>query len=336
MFSGYSNFSGGVDTAFAVILGISLFFLVGITAVIIYFIVKYNRKRNPVASEIEGSTRLEIIWTVIPLILVMFMFWIGWHSYIPERKIPGDAMKVKVTAQMWSWRFEYENGKIADTLYVPVNKSVALYMVSVDVIHSLYIPAFRIKEDVVPGKDNSMWFKALLPGSYDLFCAEYCGLRHSYMGTMVKAVDQATFNKWYGSGPAKLDSAAAAVPGAEGRMIVEQKACIACHSVNGTKIVGPSYKDIFGHKVTVITDGKEREVMVDEAYIRKSILEPEADVVKGFVKGSMVSSRAVMNSSRLSDGIDAPSISDGNDSSLDSGCKITELTSRIPYNSSTE
>jgi len=299
MFQGYSNFSGGVDTAFAIIGGISLFFLIGITAVIIIFIVKYNKKNNPVASEIEGSTKLEIIWTVIPLILVLFMFWIGWRSYTPEHNIPADAMKVKVTAQMWSWRFEYENGKIEDTLYVPVNKSVALYMTSLDVIHSLYIPAFRIKTDVVPGKDNSMWFKSLVAGEYDLFCAEYCGLRHSYMGTVVKVVDQGTFDKWYAATPPKIDSTVAAIPGAEGRLIVEQKACIACHSIDGTKIVGPSWKGIFGHKATVITGEKEREVTVDEAYIRKSILEPEADVVKGFTKGSMISYKGQLTDEQI-------------------------------------
>jgi len=300
MFQGYSNFSGGVDTAFAIIVGISLLFLVGITTVIIFFIVKYNKKKNPVATEIEGSNKLEIIWTVIPLILVLYMFWLGWSSYIPMRKVPDDAMKVKVTAMMWSWRFEYENGKVDDTLYVPVNKPVLLNMVSLDVIHSLYIPAFRIKEDVVPGKaENYMWFKSLVPGSYDLFCAEYCGLRHSYMGTIVEVVDQATFDKWYASGPVKVDSTVAAIPGAAGKLLTEQKGCIACHSADGSKIVGPSYKGIFGHKVTITTDGKEREIMVDEEYIKKSILEPDADVVKGFNKGSMISYKGQLNDQEI-------------------------------------
>ncbi len=289
MYSGYSNFSQEVDTAMAIIVGISLFFLIGITTVIIVFLFKYNKKKNPVASEIEGSNTLEIIWTVIPVILVLYMFWLGWSSYLPQRKVPADAMKVNVVARMWSWSFEYDNGKVTDTLYVPVNKPVVLNMVSLDVIHSLYIPAFRIKTDVVPGKDNFMWFKSLVPGSYDLFCAEYCGLRHSYMGTNVVVVDQGTFDKWVATGPAKVDSTVAATPGAEGRLLVEKKGCIACHSVDGTKIIGPSYKNIFGHKVAVETGGKEREITVDEAYIKKSILEPEADIVKGFTKGSMVS-----------------------------------------------
>jgi cytochrome c oxidase subunit II len=291
MFTGNSNFSTGVDTAFAIIIGISLFFLIGITTVIIYFLIKYNKKRNPVATEIPGSNTLEIIWTLIPLILVLFMFWVGWREYIPERSVPADAMKIKVTAQMWSWRFEYANGKVTDTLFIPVNKPVVLNMVSLDVIHSLYIPAFRLKEDVVPGNNpnNFMWFRAGVTGTYDLFCAEYCGLRHSYMGTAVVVLNQDSFDKFYAAGPPKVDSATAANPAFEGKMIVEQKACKACHSIDGTKIVGPSWKGIFGHKVTVETNGKEREITVNEAYIKKSILEPDADVVKGFAKGQMVS-----------------------------------------------
>lgn len=300
MFSGSSNFSSGVDTAFAVIIGISLFFLIGITTVIIYFIIKYNKKKNPVASEIDGSTKLEIIWTVIPLILVLFMFWIGWHAYIPERKVPADAMKIKVTAQMWSWRFEYENGIVEDTLFIPVNKPVLLNMVSMDVIHSLYIPAFRLKEDVVPGKkENYMWFKSAVPGTYDLFCAEYCGLRHSYMGTAVVVLDQSSYDKFYATGPAKVDSTVAAKPGAEGKLLTEQKGCIACHSVDGTKGVGPSYKGIFGHKTIVETNGKEREVLVDEAYLKKSILEPDADVVKGFPKGTMPLQKGLLTEDQI-------------------------------------
>ncbi|MFA5971446.1 MAG: cytochrome c oxidase subunit II [Lentimicrobiaceae bacterium] len=290
MFSGNTSLSGAVDTTFAIITGISLFFLIGITAIIIIFIVKYNKKKNPVASEIEGSNKLEIIWTVIPLILVMYMFWLGWRSYIPERNVPADAMKIKVTAQMWSWRFEYANGKVTDTLFVPVNQSVVLNMVSLDVIHSLYIPAFRLKQDIVPGKPlNYMWFKPMVIGSYDLFCAEYCGLRHSYMGTMVQVIDKASFDKWYAAAPPKIDSTMAATPGAEGKLLVEKKGCIACHSSDGTKIVGPSYKGIFGHKTLVVTNGKEREITVDEAYIKKSILDPEADLVKGYPKGTMIS-----------------------------------------------
>jgi len=289
MFSGYSNFVSSVDTAFVFILGISALFLIGITGAMIYFIIRYNKKKHPVAEEIEGSTKLEIIWTVIPTILVLVMFWLGWHAYIPQRKIPADALNVKVTAAMWSWRFEYDNGKVTDTLIVPAGKNVAMHLNAVDVLHSLYIPDFRIKEDLVPNRKNSMWFNAPITGTYELFCTEYCGLRHSYMLSAVKVIPQQEFDAWYAAAPPKMDSAAAAVPGAAGKLIIQSKACIACHTSDGTKLVGPSFKGIYGHKITVVTDGKEREITVDDEYIKRSILEPDADVVKGFTKGQMVS-----------------------------------------------
>jgi cytochrome c oxidase subunit 2 len=289
MYTAYSNFASDVDTVFIIILGISTIFLVGISAAIIYFIIKYNKKKHPVAEEIEGSTRLEIIWTVIPTILVLFMFWIGWRAYAPERNIPKDAIHITVTAQMWSWRFEYENGKVSDTLVVPANKNVGLYLNSMDVIHSLYIPAFRIKEDVVPKRNNSMWFNASTPGIYEIFCAEYCGLRHSYMMSAVKVLKPEQYETWYAATPPKMDSAAAAVPGAEGKLLTQSKACIACHTSDGSKLVGPSFKGIYGTKVIVETDGKEREITVNDEYIKRSILDPTADVVKGFQKGQMVS-----------------------------------------------
>ncbi|MBK7212668.1 MAG: cytochrome c oxidase subunit II [Bacteroidales bacterium] len=300
MYSGYSNFVSNVDTAFIFILGVSAIFLVGITAAMIYFIIRYNKKRNPVAEEIEGSTKLEIIWTVIPTILVMIMFWMGWKAYIPQRQIPKDAMSVKVTAQMWSWRFEYDNGRVTDTLIVPAGKNVAMHLNALDVIHSLYIPDFRIKEDLVPNRKNSMWFNAPIVGTYELFCTEYCGLRHSYMLSAVKVLPEAEFNAWYAaSAQPKLDSAAAAVPGAAGKLIVQGKACIACHTADGTKLVGPSFKGIYGHKVTVVTDGKEREITVDDEYIKQSIINPEADVVKGFQKGQMVSYKGQLSDEEI-------------------------------------
>jgi cytochrome c oxidase subunit 2 len=145
MYSGASNFVEAVATAFVVILGISLFFLVGITVTMIYFVWRYNKKRNPKATPIEGNTTLEIVWTAIPTALVLVMFYFGWAGWKPMKETPPDAMRVKTTARMWSWSFEYENGKLSNKLVLPVNKPVVLDLVSVDVIHSLYIPAFRLK-----------------------------------------------------------------------------------------------------------------------------------------------------------------------------------------------
>jgi len=289
MFSGASTFVSGVDTAFVLIIGISLFFLIGITGTIIVFLVRYNKKRNPVSTDIEGSTKLEIIWTVIPTILVLIMFFYGWNGYTPISRMPKDALKIKVISRMWMWKFEYPNGQVTDTLYVPAGKAIWLDMVSMDVIHSLYIPAFRIKQDVVPGKKNEMWFISNKPGRYDLFCTEYCGLRHSYMITAVQVMPQARFADWYSKAPAKVNSTVAAKPGTIGKTITETKGCVACHTMDGSKLVGPSFKGIYGHKVTVTTAGKEREITVDDEYISRSINDPNADVVKGFNEGQMVS-----------------------------------------------
>ncbi|MBP6870911.1 MAG: cytochrome c oxidase subunit II [Bacteroidales bacterium] len=280
--SGASNFVHGVDLTFIIILGISLFFLVGITAVMIYFVVRYSRKRNPKATNIEGNTKLEILWTVIPLILVLVMFWFGWVGYQPMRKVPEGAIPVKAIGQMWSWSFEYPNGKKSAELVVPLNKPVKLDLFSRDVLHSLYIPAFRIKEDVVPGKNNYMWFTALELGEYDLYCAEYCGERHSYMLSKVKVLPEAEYESWLVQSDIPADEH-------PGLTVLKQNGCIACHSLDGSKIVGPSFKGIYGHEVEVITDGKERKIIVDDEYILKSIYEPNADVVKGFNPGLMIS-----------------------------------------------
>jgi cytochrome c oxidase subunit 2 len=280
--SGASNFVQGVDLSLIIILGISVFFLVGITAVMILFVVRYSRKKNPKATSIEGNKTLEIVWTVIPTILVLIMFYYGWAGFAPMRKVPKDAMTVKVYGQMWSWSFEYENGKRSADLVVPQNQAVKLELISRDVIHSLYIPAFRVKEDVVPGKDNFMWFRALELGEYDLFCTEYCGDRHSYMLSKVKVLPQNEFMAWMVTSD---------VPEGEhpGLTILKQNACTSCHSLDGSKIVGPSFKGLYGKQETVVTDGRERTVTADDEYIRRSIWEPNADLVIGFNPGLMIS-----------------------------------------------
>jgi cytochrome c oxidase subunit 2 len=189
-----------VDFAFFFIIAISVFFLVLITGLMIYFVFKYSRKRNPKAQNIHGSVPLEILWTVIPTILVLFMFYFGWAGYKELSNIPEDSMIVNVTAQMWKFNFKYDNGKISDTLYVPVNKPVKVILNSLDVNHAFYIPAFRIKKDIIPGKQNTSWFEATEIGSHPIFCAEYCGLSHSYMYTQVVVLPENDFNTWVNAG----------------------------------------------------------------------------------------------------------------------------------------
>lgn len=180
-----SNFVEGVDRAYMAVTVVSLFFLIALTLVMLYFVYKYNKKRHPVAIQIEGSTKLEIIWTVIPVILVLVMFYYGWAGWAPMKKAPDDSFNIKVVARMWNFKFEYPNGKQSDTLIVPLDKPVKLALISLDVVHSIYIPAFRVKEDIVPGSEKMAWFIGQQEGIYDLFCAEYCGLNHSYMINLV-------------------------------------------------------------------------------------------------------------------------------------------------------
>lgn len=194
-----TNFAQNVDNTFIIIVGICVFFLVLITTLLITFAIKYNKKRNPKAVNIHGNTKLEIIWTIIPTLIVLYIFWLGWSDYIELATPPKDAMVINATASMWQWKFTYSNGKQADTLYVPVNENIKIKLNSTDVSHSFYIPAFRIKRDAMPNTNNSTWFSAEKLGSYTLFCAEYCGLNHSKMYTEVKVVTKDKFNNWLNS-----------------------------------------------------------------------------------------------------------------------------------------
>jgi cytochrome c oxidase subunit II len=287
MFANLSNLSQGVNTAFVVILSVCLFFLIGLTIVLLFFIYRYNSKRHPVADQIEGNNKLEVLWTVIPILIVVAMFYFGWVGWTPlYSNAPKNAIPIKTVGRMWKWSFEYENGKRMDTLYIPQGKPVVLDLVSMDVIHSFYVPAFRVKMDVIPGKKMKVWFIGNAPGNYDIFCAEFCGLQHSAMFTAVKVMAPDQFDKWYIDTTAVASvvtsTGSAATPAAAGQKVYSSIGCMACHSIDGTQMTGPTFKGAFGHEVTVTTGGKERTLTVDEAYIKHSILEPNADIVKGF------------------------------------------------------
>lgn len=300
MFTGVSNFTNNVDQTTMFIFAISAFFLVGITVVMIFFLVRYNKKRNPKSSHIEGNATLEVVWTVIPFILVMFMFFYGWRDWKMLKTPPKDAFTISSTARMWSWSFEYPNGKITDTLYVPANKPVIVNVNSADVIHSMFIPAFRIKQDMVPGNDNYLWFIANKEGSYEIFCAEYCGLQHSYMSSAVNVLSPDAFDKWYND-----TSLVAATPGTGGAVplpglgLIRRNGCIACHSLDGSTIVGPSFKGIFGEETTVKVNGEDQQIVVNEDYIRESVLTPNAKVVKGYRSGLMQSYRGIVTEEEI-------------------------------------
>jgi cytochrome c oxidase subunit II len=279
MINGWQNLSGSVDNVFYFITGICVALLLGVTGVMLYFVYRYSRKRNPDPDDITGNVPLEVIWTVIPTLLVLAMFWVGWKGFEYMRTVPPDAMLVKVTARMWSWSFQYENGKQSATLNLPVGKPVKLSITSVDMLHSLSIPAFRVKEDAVPGRETYLWFLPDEAGTYDLFCTEYCGAGHSAMITKVIVMPVKDFESWY---TRKTDAERSAKKLPDGAKLVQEKGCVACHSLDGSAKVGPTLKGVYGRKVTVVTAGKEREITVDDEYIKRSLLVPQADIVKGF------------------------------------------------------
>jgi cytochrome c oxidase subunit 2 len=279
MISGTTGISGRiVENVFLYIGAISVFFLILITFLMVYFTIRYHRKKHPQPVQIIGSTWLEVTWTVIPTILVVTMFYYGYVGFHTLKSPPQNAMKVKVIASQWSWLFEYENGIKVPELRVPVGKPVELLLTSRDVIHSFYLPAFKIKQDAVPGMENRMWFQPTVTGTYDVLCAEYCGLQHSYMLSKVAVVSEEDFRKWYEGKQAEL--VAKVVP--PGPRLFQEKGCKVCHTVDGTPLVGPTLKGLLGKKVTVLTGGKERQLVADETYLRRSLIEPGADVVKGF------------------------------------------------------
>ncbi len=283
MVTGWPNMSNPADSVFFLIMGISVTFLVLNTVVMIYFVIRYSRKRNPHPEDIKEHLTIEIVWTVIPTILVMIIFFAGWKGFQYMRTVPADAMPVKVLARQWSWTFTYENGREDNVLRVPVRKPVKLLITSADVLHSLYIPAYRIKEDCVPGMETYLWFMPDEPGSYDLFCTEYCGTAHADMITKVEVMPEKEFAAWYEGKKEEAPEIAkreAARPDIAALLSV--KGCLACHSTDGTPKIGPTLKGLFGKKEKVLQDGKEREVVVDEAFIKQKLLEPERARIKGF------------------------------------------------------
>jgi len=289
-----SNFVGKVDQAFVIIIGISIFFLVALTGLMIYFMIKYNRKKNIKATQIEGNLKLELLWTIIPTILVLLMFYYGWAGWKPMKDIPEGARQITSIARMWNFSFVYENGKVSQDLIIPVDEPIVINLESLDVIHSLFIPAFRVKEDMVPGQNKQMWFRPLAMGTYDLFCTEYCGLDHSYMNANVKVLSSEDFEAWYTDTTA-FATEVSDIPGADGLNILRSQGCNACHTSDGSRLLGPSYLGLWGSE-TVVLEGKvEKTVVVDEAYIKQSIYDPNSQIVKGYPKSLMQSYEGVIS-----------------------------------------
>jgi len=286
MFGGASTLAGKVDAIFLYIFALTIAFLILITFLMIYFSVRFRRARAGAAEDIHGHAGLELLWTLVPLVLFLSMFYYGWTNYRYLREVPRDAMVIKVTARQWSWSFTYPNGRQTSELFVAVDRPIRLDLKSLDVLHGFYVPAFRIKADVVPGKENYTWFQATQLGDFDIECTVMCGVNHSYMLSKVRVIPEADFSAWYfgesSDAPVVAQAEAALPDRTRGERVFKLKGCVACHSTDGSKLVGPTWKGLYGSKLTVVTENQEATVTADEDYLRRAITHPPKEVVKGF------------------------------------------------------
>jgi cytochrome c oxidase subunit 2 len=274
-----ASLSGNVvNQVFFFLLAICVFLLGLITFLMVYFVIRYRKQRNPHPANIEGNFWLELGWTVAPILLVLVMFYYGMTGFEFLKKAPPGAMVVKVGARQWSWLFEYDKGVRSSNLRVPLGKPVKLMIRSEDVIHSFFVPAFRIKQDAVPGMTTQLWFEATEAGKFDIFCAQYCGLGHAHMHAFLMALPGEEFNRWYQS---RVEEMTGKGP-PSGAQLYQVKGCVGCHSIDGSPRVGPTFKGLLGKSKTVARQGVERKVVVDGAFIRDYIRHPNVDVVKGF------------------------------------------------------
>lgn len=244
----------------------------------IYFVIKYKRRTaNDKTPYISHNTFLEFLWSFIPLVIFLAIFGWGWYLYHDMRNMPKDGLEIHVRGKQWAWEAEYKSGVKASNLIVaPLNTDVKLIMTSTDVLHSFFVPSFRIKQDVVPGMYTTLWFRANKLGDFHIFCTEYCGTEHSGMLGTLKVVTQGEYDRWL-----EEESLFSTLPLVkQGEKLFQLKACISCHSVADTsQKVGPSLFKKFGTQQEM-ADGST--VAVDENYIRESILNPNAKLVKGF------------------------------------------------------
>jgi cytochrome c oxidase subunit II len=276
-----STVAGDVDGMFNFILWITVFFFILNTLLLAFFVIRYRHRpgREKADPAPAHSTALELTWTIIPTVIVLVIFYFGFRGFLHMSVAPPNAYEIQVTGKMWSWSFTYPNGYVASELHVPVNVPILLVLNSEDVIHGLYIPAFRIKKDVVPGRYNRFWFQATQVSStdgYDIYCTQYCGQGHSQMRSKAFVHDLIGFKAWLEE---NSNWEKRMTPLEAGRMLVNATGCLQCHSVDGTAKNGPTFKDLFGRDEPM-NDGSA--IHVDENYIAESILAPAAKVVRGY------------------------------------------------------
>jgi len=271
-----SSFAGGVDSFFVFLVLVAVFFSVLVGVGIFYFSLRYRRRpNNPVGQIVEGSHVLEIAWMVVPFIIAMCMFAWGSKLYVTMRRPPSDALEIYVVGKQWMWKIQHPDGRREfNELHVPVNRDVKLTMISEDVIHDFFVPAFRVKMDVLPGRYTTLWFRPTKTGRYHLFCSQYCGTDHSHMGGWVTVMEPSEYQAWLtgGSNSETLEQA--------GQRLFTQLACVSCHGEGqGPGPRAPGLRGVYGSKVKL---DNGQTVVADDAYIRESILAPQAKIVAGY------------------------------------------------------
>ncbi|MBI5869270.1 MAG: cytochrome c oxidase subunit II [candidate division Zixibacteria bacterium] len=269
--------AGQVDWLFNLILGISVFFFALIAVLTIYFLLRYRRRQGIEAGQPPTHhTWLEITWTVIPTIIVIVIFYFGFTGYMDMKIAPENALEIQVTGQKWQWLFSYPNGHVDPDLHVPVDQPVKLIMTSEDVIHGFFIPDFRQKMDVVPGRYSTVWFNVSRPGKHIIFCTQYCGRGHSDMSAWVVVHPPGEYEKWL----TEVGDEISKLPPAEaGEKLYLTRGCKQCHTIDGGASTGPSFLGMFGRSETM-KDGAK--LTVDENYIREAIIDPQAKIVAGY------------------------------------------------------
>jgi len=275
---GVSTVSPEIDWLFYFIFYICVFFFFLILGLLVVFSWKYRyRPGYTQASAPKHSTALELTWTFIPTVIVILIFYYGFKQYLDLAVAPPNPYEVIVDARTWSYAFEYPNGYIDTTLHVPSNTAVQMILTSEDVIHGFYIPQFRVKKDIVPGRYNKVWFQCDTPGDYDLFCTQYCGQGHSTMRANVVVQTPADFQAWLKKA---TDAANNGPPAFLGERLYRTKGCSQCHSIDGTRIIGPTWKNLWGYNVDF--ENGVPSLTADETFIRSCILTPSARIVRSY------------------------------------------------------
>jgi cytochrome c oxidase subunit 2 len=267
-----STMAPKVDAVFYYLLGVSAFFTVLIAVLVIYFAVKYRRRsEDEFPAPTVGSLKLEVFWIGVPLVLVTIMFVWGASTYFAMARPPDDALEIYVVGRQWMWKVQHPGGQSEiNELTIPANQPVKLVMTSEDVIHDFFVPAFRTKQDVVPGRYTRTWFEATKPGDYHLFCAEYCGTEHSRMIGWVHVLEKADYDKWLAERPFRSMAT-------EGRNLFYKYDCVTCHTPSTNR--APVLEGLYNSMVSL---RDHPPVRADEDYIRESILKPDAKVVAGY------------------------------------------------------